>query len=371
MILEEKFRESRKSEKYFKWRKILYIGSESYDAPVITVIQGLEELGFEIYTIKKPNINSWFCNKIVNNPNENNYDFIISNLHWGTRWSYFKKYNLNCYPKILIDGDDNHSNLSWKEKYATYKHKYEVDPSENLKDKKLSSFRWVENMHDYLPDIVFTTQKKITDNCYYLPIGIKRDYFAFYENKSTEMREYDFTHIDGHGIRRKKMHWFLRICHLLKILPGKIFNGSIRGASIVPELIEKQVENDKNIHSYHRWVFPKDYYYLLNNSKVLIYPGILDSSQWDSKRPWEAYASGCMPFLSEPNIDVRQYPITEINEFAVYKSIPELVSKCRYMFKNKKFLEKNRLLSTSNAAKYFSPKPLSNFFLRSVHDGLS
>ena len=203
-------------------------------------------MGFEIYTIKKPNINSWFCNKIVNNPNENNYDFIISNLHWGTRWSYFKKYNLNCYPKILIDGDDNHSNLSWKEKYATYKHKYEVDPSENLKDKKLSSFRWVENMHDYLPDIVFTTQKKITDNCYYLPIGIKRDYFAFYENKSTEMREYDFTHIDGHGIRRKKMHWFLRICHLLKILPGKIFNGSICGASIVPELIEKQVENDKN-----------------------------------------------------------------------------------------------------------------------------
>ena len=41
------------------------------------------------------NINSWFCNKIINNLDniEDEIDFVISNLHWGTRWSLYKKLN--------------------------------------------------------------------------------------------------------------------------------------------------------------------------------------------------------------------------------------------------------------------------------------
>ena len=51
-------------ERHFAYRAILFIPSESYDAAAITVIQGLDELGFKIYTFK-PNINSWFCNTVI------------------------------------------------------------------------------------------------------------------------------------------------------------------------------------------------------------------------------------------------------------------------------------------------------------------
>ena len=59
-------------------------------------IEGLNKIGFEILVYKKRNINSWFCNTIISNLDniENNIDFIMSNLHWGTRWSLYNKFNI-------------------------------------------------------------------------------------------------------------------------------------------------------------------------------------------------------------------------------------------------------------------------------------
>ena len=46
-------------------KEVLFIGSESYDGPTITIIEGLYKLGYKIYVYKKTNINSWFCNIII------------------------------------------------------------------------------------------------------------------------------------------------------------------------------------------------------------------------------------------------------------------------------------------------------------------
>ena len=51
-------------------KNILFIGSESYDGPTITIIEGLYNLGYKIFVYKKSNINSWFCNSIIDSLNK-------------------------------------------------------------------------------------------------------------------------------------------------------------------------------------------------------------------------------------------------------------------------------------------------------------
>ena len=107
-ILEHTYKKTKNIEEKFIHKRVLFIGSESYDSPTICIIEGLNKIGFEILVYKKENINSWFCNTIINNLDniENNIDFIISNLHWGTRWSLYNNLNHKV-PYILIDGDDS------------------------------------------------------------------------------------------------------------------------------------------------------------------------------------------------------------------------------------------------------------------------
>ena len=62
-ILENTLKKTMNIENEFKKKKILFIPSESYDATTIGIIEGLNELNFEILVYKKENINSWFCNK--------------------------------------------------------------------------------------------------------------------------------------------------------------------------------------------------------------------------------------------------------------------------------------------------------------------
>jgi hypothetical protein len=66
-ILEDTYQKTKKIEENFKHKKVLFIGSESYDRATITIIEGLYKLGFEIFVYKKLNINSWFCNTIIDN----------------------------------------------------------------------------------------------------------------------------------------------------------------------------------------------------------------------------------------------------------------------------------------------------------------
>lgn len=130
-----------RAEEWFKHRAVWFIGSESYDAATITVLQGLQELDFTVYTLKKPNINSWFVNTVVDEP-PTEIDFTLSNLHWGTRWDYYRQYE-PPHPWVLIDGDDDYWGKGWRRKYENYVARYRTNVSVRVKETQLCPHRWV------------------------------------------------------------------------------------------------------------------------------------------------------------------------------------------------------------------------------------
>ncbi len=371
-ILEEIYQQSNGSETGFLHKNVLFIGSESYDAPTITIIQGLDDLGFEVYTIKKPNINSWFCNKVVDSTDGLKFDFVLSNLSWGTKWSYYEKYNLKPYLKVLIDGDDNQFYCkSWRKKYSYYEKSFVFNPPEDVKNLNIMPYRWVESLGSYEPDIVFVSQKSFDDKeSLYLPFGIHKQYYDFFINKSTAERSTDFLHVPGPALYKDRMNLLLRICRKFKIIPGNIKISEDRSREVVAEKIRENFLKDDNVHSYHRWAMSVPYFDDLNNAKVLIYPGIDPYPFWDSKRQWEAYASGCLVMMSKPNIDVSEYPITEICNYAVYGSYLEFIQKCRYLYNHQDFLDKLRRDSFERSKKYFTPKPIANYFLKLIKENI-
>ena len=347
----------------YKHKKILFIGSESYDGCTITILEGLQELGYTIYTYKKNNINSWFCNTIIEDiePILNDIDFVLSNLHWGTRWNLYKNIPKNI-PRILIDADDNPNIGNWELKFKKYYKQYNKNLSDKEKDKELSHCRWIENIGDYKPDKIFTSQKPFNDNTIYIPFGIQKNYLKMNQNIPILNRKYDFTHISGPGQLRCQISNFLSS----KKINGKIFNGTARGEAIYPEKIKNLCKIDNNIHSYHRWSLNKDYFNVLNNSKVLIYHGIDNKPFWDSKRPWEALACGCILLYNKPLIDTSQYPLTQIDNFLLYNSLEELVEKCNKLINNPELFEKYHNLCKTKSIEFFSNKALTNYFLKKI-----
>jgi hypothetical protein len=221
----------------------------------------------------------------------------------------------------------------------------------------------------YQPDIVFTGQKQFGDkDSYYLPFGIHSQYRQLAEDKSTQDRAWDFTNIPGPGLYRDRMAFLLRICRKFKIILGNISTEAAygRGNEIMPDAIREHIVNDFNVHSYHRWILDKLYFLLLNNSKVLVYPGIDRWPIWESKRPWEAYASGCLALMSRPRTDVREYPLTEICPYAVYDSYIDFIKKCRFLYHNPAVLDRYRKEACERAMKYFTAKPIANYFLQTI-----
>lgn len=339
-----------------KYDSVLLIPSESYDAPLITLVEGLSSLDIDIYTIKKPNINSWFTNQVIDSPEGMEFDFVLSSLHWGTRFSYYDKYNLHNYKKVFLDGSDPVGGFNWMQKHAVYSYRYAVDPPEEVKQLELSPYRWMEPIGNYRPDIVFTSQK-VKDGTYYFPFGIQQVYTSWFETLGG--REYDFAHIPGIGERRKSMREFLDN----NDVPGNVFNDNAYGKTMVPEPIVEiaSIDMDKNIHSYHRWVYRSDYIELLNNTKALIYPGV-KAGHWDSKRPWEAMANGCL-VLYRVDIDVSEYPLQEICPFAEYNDYEELLDKMEFLCNNPDFFEEQRKMFYEGAMKYFNSTTLARYFL--------
>ena len=51
-ILEDTYQKTKNIEDKFKYKKILFIGSESYDSATILIIEGLHKLGFEIFVYR-------------------------------------------------------------------------------------------------------------------------------------------------------------------------------------------------------------------------------------------------------------------------------------------------------------------------------
>lgn len=372
--LEEIYGAASNSETHFKEKKILFLGSESYDAPTITILQGLNDIGFKIYTIKKWNINSWFCNTIIDRPSSVKFDFILSNLHWGTRWQQYTTYDLLSYPKILIDGDDNRNWNTWQDKYAYYAQTYVHEPPDAVKEQEYAPYRWIEESTGFSPDVVFTSQKQFSDrNSNFLPFGIQKEYLTLNERKNTSERYIDFTHIQGPGRKRWITKHVLNCSQKVNLLPGRIFNSSIQGEKIIAREIEPYYHKEKAennvIQGYFRWTLDSSYYQVLNNSKVLIYPGIGRYPFWDSKRPWESYACGCMVLLAKPTIDTSEYSPTEICHFSNYSTFFELVEKCRYLYKRPQELDKLRIETVQRAVKYFSHVAMARYFLYKIHQG--
>jgi len=361
MILEDIYQGSIGVGPEYEHAAVLFIGSESYDAPTITIMEGLQELDFTVYTIGKPNINSWFVNQVIDDPQKVRFDFIISNLHWGTRFSLYSKFGLHDKIKVLIDGDDHVK--PWGAKYQYWRSKYQGCPPEEVMRREMQPYRWMDDLSNYEPDVVFVSQKEYGSKDYYLPFGIQREYMQFAKRAPTRQRGIDFAHVMGTGGgRRGETAQFIRS----HALPGRVYNDRIYGGEVIPNSLRDKVRLDNNIHSYHRWVHHSRYFSLLNNTKVLIYPGV--TKQWDSKRPWEGYASGCLVLLQEPNIDVSQYPVTELCPYAVYDSHNGLLNKCNELHWNTGHLDKLRIETVEMAHRYFTPGPLARYFLRRIKD---
>jgi hypothetical protein len=362
-ILKAEYHRNMGIETQFKHKAILAILSESYEAPMITLLQGLQELDFTVYVIGKPNINSWFVNEVIDDPRKVKFDFVLSGLHWGTRFDYYKKMKGNF--KVLLDACDNRGAGTWKRKYKDYCSRYDAwTPPPEIAKKRLQPYRWMSKLFGYEPDLVFTSQKVPGDReTRYFPFGIQREYLKMHEGKTGAGRGISFAHIHGPGAARQRLARFM----VGNKLPGHTFNGKARGAALVPKEIENLVKADPNVHSYHRWKMHRDYFRMLNDTNVLIYPGVSEKTAWwDSKRPWEAYASGALVLCQTPSVDMSEYPMTELCKEAVYGSLNSLVAKCKDLWYNRGRLEQLRIEAVEGAIQYFTPVPLARYFLAKV-----
>jgi len=348
---------------FYRHKRVLWIGSESYVAPAVCVLQGLARLGFEVCTIGKPNINSWFCNRVVDDPSGLSLDLVLSSLHWGTRWGHYRRYGLGGYLKVLIDGDDTFSlNHTWRDKYYFWRDRYGIEESGSVKDAEVSDYRWMEALDDYKPDVVFTMQKSPRDQgTFYIPSGIHDQYAEMGRpDIATGDRPVDFAHIPGPGAWRRAMKDLLSI----NALPGAVHNEEIRGEPVYPKEIEDLARRDEgNIHSYHRWACWVGFWDVLNRSKVLIHPGIDSLPFWDCKRPYEGMAAGCLVAMREPCTDVSDYPPTEVCPEAVFRNHGELMDKARFWHAHPDRLDELRGASAERGTRFFAPEAVARYFL--------
>lgn len=354
-------------ENQFAHKCILVIPSESYDAQTITVLQGLEELGFTVKTFKR-NINTWFCEQVVSDVSTLVFDFVLSGLHWGTRWTHYKTHKLHNYPRVLIDGDDTMIGDTWEKKLERYAQMYKMDPPDIVKNASIAPYRWVEPHRGYRPDVVFTLGRNIEQSGQgrYIPKGIHREYLTLAGVIPTEQRAIDFAHIPGNGVWRTAMS---ALCNL-GLLPGLVVNGEARGNPIYPPQIAPMADQDNNVHSYHRWACWSEYYKLLNNTKVIIHPGIDHYPFWETKRIYEGWACGCVVAMSTPTVDVSDYPPTEVCPEAVYEDHAELVEKARYWYDNPDYLNWLAGQSREHGQKFFSPVAIARYFLKAIKEEL-
>jgi len=355
-VLEEVYQECLRADSLFEHKAVLAIPSESYDAPVITVAQGLDELGFTVYTFEKDNINTWFCNEVVDDVPE--VDFVLWSLHWGTRWGLYEKLGLDRFVNVLIDGDDQ-GWLTWRQKHKMHTDRYREKPKRSMVLQGLQPYRWMEPLGDFEPDVIFTSQHGgVVEQGCYLPFGMHREYFKHCEWKTWRERQYDFAAVKGPGPKRQQLFEWLRI----NDLPGKVFNGEARGPWSCDPSIRPRIKNDPNVHSWHRWREFEDYWELLNDSRFLIYPGVRSRPQWDAQRPWEAMAAGALLMIEEPSVYVGPYPVTDVAH--VYPKLPIRVGD----YDPDGGYEKARKHWAEQARRYFCPEAVARYFLKRIYD---
>tara|TARA_A100001015_G_scaffold117496_1_gene130324 strand:+ start:625 stop:1671 length:1047 start_codon:yes stop_codon:yes gene_type:complete len=345
-------------------KNILFVGSESYDGTTITIIEGLYKIGYTVFVYKKGNINSWFCNTIIDSLDniENNIDFVLSNLHWGTKWDLYNKLSKKI-PYILIDGDDHNNSNTWKAKYIKYGNNYGYINSKRIKEietQYLLSKREMIKIENYQPDYIFKTQK-FSNEGIYLPFGINFSYLEFKRDIPIDKRNIDICHFPGPGQYRVNMTNFINN----NFKKYKVSNKLIYGNMIVDDKIKTSCKNDNNVHSWHRWKTCDKYFDTINNSKICIY--VPAPGGWDSKRPWEIVSQGTilLYFKTDGLIDV-EYPLTQLGNFFEFKNHEELNNKLNLLLTNNDFLKEKAKECYDNSIKYFSPEPLAKYFLSKI-----
>lgn len=303
-------------------KNILFIGSESYDAATICLLQGLNNLGFDLYVLNRSNINSWFAEKVisVSEAAEISFLFAISNLHWGTRWDYYELPFIKKLPKILIDADDDPNIGSWKTKYRWYQSRYKnVDLNEIDSCHDLYPYRWVIDMGIYQPDIVFCCQRNKNNlHSVYLPFGIQDQWIERDAIKWKNCnRSFFMSHFHGPGIYRKIASKAINFLNLDEL---RLFNGSVYG-EFKDFAKSEEVELDLNIHSWHRWRMNLAYFATLDNSEYVLYPGIDRYPFYDSKRPWESLARSAVPVMRKPPIFSSGFGLWEMEGAEVFDGV--------------------------------------------------
>ena len=332
-----------------KHHALLYIGSESYDGATITVLQGLQELGFTVY-VYKPNVNSWFCETLIPETHLPQVDFVLSNLHWGTRWSRYNTIPRGI-PRVLIDGDDDYWGKGWRFKFKQYWNRYRHDAPESVKMQYPCPYRWMEPLGDYEPDVLFVTNKH--EDAFYLPFGIQREYMEMGKNAITAHRSLDLIHFPGSGKARKRVHEMID----QGLVPGITVSRQARSTPQYPPGLQVR---GRTASSHRRWGQDPAYYDALKRAKALIYPAI-DGPQWDSKRPYEALACGCMLVMQTPRCDQSDYPLDDLG---VYFNGPEdLPMVCNLLLADGIELARRRAWLASEK---FTPVPIARYFLEKI-----
>lgn len=344
-------------EEQYPNQAILYIGSEQYDPMMVTIIEGLHELGFTVYTPDKPNINSWFCNSPVQvdyiNDHDHPVDFAISNLGkdaWGIRWSLYG--NLPDVPKVLIDSEVVKGRLTWLQKLAQAKHRLQEKPVDvTILDQQIQPYRWYEDEGDYQPDVVFTAQPFSDYDAVFQPIGVQRT-FDDVASSLPQVEEIPFVYISL-ARKRKVENWVndLDNCHIEK---------DVRGMTIVDAEIAQLIADDgsSGIHGWDQWMFYEGYYDLLNKARCLIYP-----DHWGSRRPWEALACNAFLLMEKPSIDMSDYSIVDAMPFCTFGSKEELAGKVSWLSAHPNQMEKMRIDAGRMASQYFDCVPLARRML--------
>jgi hypothetical protein len=344
---------------------LVYIGSESYDAPTITVLQGLHHLGWTVYTLGKPNINSWFCNTVVESLDGLQVDFALSNLHWGTRWSLYGTPALDGLPRVLIDGDDSLPGESWRERHARYTRTY-GSPPPGHEQLLVQPERWMEPLGDYRPDVLFVSQKQPGDaTSAYLPFGIHDEYLNLAHDRPVSERSIDTLYVYGPGHDRTQMTRFLRAAELLRLLTRNTVLGEVRGDDALAEEIADAAARDNGVHGYYRWTHSRAYFEALGSSRTFVYAPPVATS-WDSKRPWEALASGTLVLMLPPGIDMSEYSLVEECPEIVCQSRLALLRRLRELTRAPDELEALRASYRARALERFTPEPIARYFLERV-----
>jgi hypothetical protein len=344
-------------EDHYPHKAVLYIGSEQYDAMIVTLLEGLQELGFTIHTIDKPNVNSWFCNQPVDIQyiEDTPVDFAISNLGWGIRWSLYD--DIPAYPSVFIDGHVGRGPITWQQKLDKVNDGLQEKPQDQaVLDQQIQPYPWYEHRGDYEPTLVLTAQPYKAYDAVYQPIGIQRAFSDIDSSTKSRSRDIPFTYIPFKNKRRVD-DWVTELtCHVEK---------NIRGMTIVDAEIAQLVADDggDGVHGWRYWMFYEGYYDLLNRTQVLVYP-----NNWSSRRPWEALACGCLLMMEKPTIDMSSYPITDVAPFCTFESKEELLGKVGYLSAHPAQAERTRQEAVKMAFKHFAPVPLARRMLWHLWD---